>query len=245
MEGLPGRPGGPFPFSVRCSQTEMFELIPASEGKMDISMLVPVKRPRGRPPNPKPLTRVEAIAALADTNERITAAEQRRTGLLLACDHRALDQVEMELAELRRYAVRLDDLIRALEAQAREAEEEARRQFRCKIVDRFEHLLIIKAAPLEEELEETIAKADRLFREIIATREEARAAWPLADAHHNALAGSVDGCALSAAAVRTLLCFELYRVGARPVPTGGVAASPQPNFPGGVCPRLDLLTTPD
>src|SRR5262249_34679699 len=76
-------------------------------------------------------------------------------------------------------------------------------------------------------------------------REDARAAWPAGDSHTAALAANADGCALSSAAIATLVKYELYRIGSRPFVGGHPGAVGQPHFPGGACPRMEWAMTPE
>lgn len=115
---------------------------------------------------------------------------------------------------------------------------------RAELVVRFEKKLAA-ADTAAGELQDLVAQAETKFRIVIALREEARAAWPLADAHHNAVALTAEGCALSGHAVKVLLSYELYRIGARPFLGGRPGETQGQAFPGGICPDLRLSLQPE
>jgi hypothetical protein len=186
----------------------------------------------------------EARQVLVDINRRIEELSHRRDELLLAGDDRKLDAVDSELATAKTAAGRQSDRINLLQLAARREEAEAVAERRAGLVLRFEKKLA-EADRVADELQACIALADKLFRKLIEIRQDCRAAWPLSDAHHNALAGSPDGCALSGAAVRTLLMHEIYRVGARPIFGGRPGEIKQPDFPGGACPKIELHLQPE
>ena len=95
------------------------------------------------------------------------------------------------------------------------------------------------------ELQELIAQAEKKFRKIITLRSDARAAWPIADSHANAAAGTAEGAALSGGAVAKLLQFEFYRVGARPFLGGRPGEIKEQDWPGAVCPKNEWRGIPD
>ena len=157
----------------------------------------------------------EARQELVETNAKLSDTGRRRDQLLLAGDERGLDAIEQELASLQKAAVRQADRIRLLEEQARQEEAAAVVKRRADVVVRFEKKLA-EADREADELQNLLAQAEKKFRRIIELRSDARAAWPIGDSHANAVAGTAEGAALSGAAVKRLLSWHLYRIGARP-----------------------------
>ena len=157
----------------------------------------------------------EAQTELVETNAELSDTGRRRDQLLLANDAAGLDAIEVELANLQKAAVRQADRIKLLEEQARQEETDAVVKRRADLVVRFEKKLA-QADAEAEELQNLLAAAEKKFRRIIELRSDARAAWPIGDSHANAVAGTAEGAALSGAAVKRLLSWHLYRIGARP-----------------------------
>jgi hypothetical protein len=186
----------------------------------------------------------EAQQELLDTNAKLSDTGRRRDQLLLAGDERGLDAIEGELAGLQKAAVREADRIRLLEEQARQEEAAAIVKRRGDLVVRFEKKLA-ESDREADELQNLLAQAEKKFRRIIELRTDARAAWPIADSHANAAAGTAEGAALSGGAVAKLLQYEFYRVGARPFLGGRPGEIAEQNFPGAVCPRNEWRGMPD
>jgi hypothetical protein len=185
----------------------------------------------------------EAQTELVETNAKLSDTGRRRDQLLLAGDERGLDAIETELAGLQKAAVRQADRINLLEEQARQEEAAAVVKRRGDLVVRFEKKLQVADAKADE-LQATMAKAEQLFREIITLRTDARAAWPIGDSHANAVAGTAEGAALSGAAVKRLLSWHLYRIGARPFLGGRPGEIKEEDFPGAACPRNEARGRP-
>jgi hypothetical protein len=186
----------------------------------------------------------EAQQELLDTNAKLSDTGRRRDQLLLAGDERGLDAIEGELAGLQKAAVRQADRIRLLEEQARQEEAAAIVKRRGDLVVRFEKKLA-ESDREADELQNLLAQAEKKFRRIIELRTDARAAWPIADSHANAAAGTAEGAALSGGAVAKLLQYEFYRVGARPFLGGRPGEIAEQNFPGAVCPRNEWRGMPE
>jgi hypothetical protein len=185
----------------------------------------------------------EAQTELIETNGRLSDTGRRRDQLLLAGDDRGLDAIEVELASLQKAAVRQADRIRLLEEQTRQEEAAAVVKRRADLIVRFERKLA-QADAEAEELQNLLAQAEKKFRRIIELRTDARAAWPIGDSHANAVAGTAEGAALSGAAVKRLLSWHLYRIGARPFLGGRPGEIKEEDFPGAVCPRNEVRGRP-
>ena len=180
---------------------------------------------------------------MVETNAKLSDTGRRRDQLLLAGDERGLDAIEGELAGLQKAAVRQADRIRLLEEQARQEEAAAVVKRRGDLVVRFEKKLA-EADREADELQNLLAQAEKKFRRIIELRTDARAAWPIGDSHANAVAGTAEGAALSGAAVKRLLSWHLYRIGARPFLGGRPGEIVEESFPGAVCPRNEVRGRP-
>jgi hypothetical protein len=139
--------------------------------------------------------------------------------------------------------VRQADRIRLLEEQARQEEAAAVVKRRGDLVVRFEKKLA-EADREADELQNLLAQAEKKFRRIIELRTDARAAWPIGDSHANAVAGTAEGAALSGAAVKRLLSWHLYRIGARPFLGGRPGEIKEEDFPGAAVSRNEVRGRP-
>jgi hypothetical protein len=186
----------------------------------------------------------DARAALADASRRIGVLEAQRNAALLADDDPTAAKLYAELETLRGLARGHADKVALLEAEAAREEADAVIKRRADLTVRFEKKLA-QADAEAVELKDLIAQAEKKFRKIITLRTDARAAWPIADSHANAAAGTAEGAALSGGAVAKLLQYEFYRVGARPFLGGRPGEIAEQNFPGAVCPRNEWRGMPE
>ena len=118
----------------------------------------------------------EAQSEPINLNAELSDTGRRRDQLLLAADERALDAVEVEVANLQKAHERQVARIRLLEQQAKDEEADAVLQRRKAHVARFTKKLN-DADQVADELQATIELADKLFRKLITLREDARVAW--------------------------------------------------------------------
>jgi hypothetical protein len=186
----------------------------------------------------------DARAALADTSRQIGELKAQRNAALLADDDPTAAKLYAELETLRGLARGHADKVALLEAEAAREEADAVIKRRADLTVRFEKKLA-QADAEAVELKDLIAQAEKKFRKIITLRTDARAAWPIADSHANAAAGTAEGAALSGGAVAKLLQYEFYRVGARPFLGGRPGEIAEQNFPGAVCPRNEWRGMPE
>jgi hypothetical protein len=192
----------------------------------------------------KASTRLDAArTALADTSLQIAELETQRNAALLADDDPTAAKLYAELETLRSLARGHADKVALLEAEAAREEVEAVAKRRADLIVRFEKKLA-QADAEAVELQELLAQAEKKFRKIITLRTDARAAWPIGDSHANAVAGTAEGAALSGAAVKRLLSWHLYRIGARPFLGGRPGEIKEEDFPGAVCPRNEVRGRP-
>jgi hypothetical protein len=179
-------------------------------------------------------------ATLAEINARLASLTDRRRERLLAGDNAAaIGKIDSEIEAQQRAAKTEADRVLLLEREAATEAVAAENRRREAATDAFAAKLR-EADAAGDELQAVLEKADELFRKIIRCREEARAGWPLASAHFNALAGATDGAALSAHAVHALVRHEIHRIGSRPFLGGSPGVVGEVSFPGGMPPNLTL-----
>ena len=186
---------------------------------------------------------VDARTAHADANRQIGVLEAQRNAALLADDDATAAKLYAELETLRGLARGHADKVALLEAEAAREEADAVVKRRADLIVRFEKKLA-QADAEAEELQNLLAEAEKKFRRIITLRTDARAAWPIGDSHTNATAGTAEGAALSGAAVKRLLSWHLYRIGARPFLGGRPGEIKEEDFPGAACPRNEVRGRP-
>ena len=185
----------------------------------------------------------DARAALSDTSRKIGELEAKRNAALLADDDPTAAKLYGELETLRGLARGHADKVALLEAEAARDEADAVVKRRADLIVRFEKKLA-EADREADELQNLLAQAEKKFRRIIELRTDARAAWPIGDSHANAVAGTAEGAALSGAAVKRLLSWHLYRIGARPFLGGRPGEIKEEDFPGAACPRNEVRGRP-
>jgi hypothetical protein len=190
-------------------------------------------------------TLAEVREQAVDTAAKLTTLRSKRQAALLADNAAALDTIDSEIAALEKAASRQAERIQLLEEQARQQEAEEIARKRVALIAQFAKTLDL-ADTKGEELQATLEKADRLFREVVKLRQEARIMWPAGTSHTNSAANTAEGAALSGGAVIQLLRYEICRVGSRPTLGGRPGEVKEPDFPGGLNPRpLDWAGTPD
>jgi hypothetical protein len=185
----------------------------------------------------------DARAALADTSRQIGELEAKRNAALLADDDPTAAKLYVDLETLRALARGHADKVTLLEAEAAREEADAVVKRRADLIVRFEKKLA-EADREADELQNLLAAAEKRFRRIIELRTDARAAWPIGDSHTNATAGTAEGAALSGAAVKRLLSWHLYRIGAKPFLGGRPGEIKEEDFPGAACPRNEVRGRP-
>jgi hypothetical protein len=186
-----------------------------------------------------------ARSTLAEINARSAEATAKRKARLLAGDSAiSIGKLDAEITDLQRAAGTEVDRIRLLEVEAQREEAETVAKRRSALTERFAAKLA-EADALADALQADLARVEKTFRQIIKLRETARAAWPIGDSHHNAVAETPEGAAMSGGAVAALLKYELYRIGARPFLGGHPGARGEVAFPGGACPDLRWQMAPE
>jgi hypothetical protein len=192
------------------------------------------------------MTKLEkARGVLAETEAKIAALEGRRRVRLVAGDPAdIIGKLDEEISALQKAAAVETDRIGLLQEEARKADIEAIAKRRSGLINRFAKKLEAADA-VAAELEASVRKTTELFHQVIAMREEARAALPASNSHIEAAAGTMEGAAMSGAAIRGLLSYEFYRVSARPLKGGIPGERTVPSLPGAVCPQIMLQLQPE
>src|SRR5262249_15573499 len=126
--------------------------------------------------------------------------------------------------------------IRLLEVERDRAENERREAEKQSKIKRLEATLA-ERDKVGVELQAGITQADRLVRRMIELAEAAGCAWSWN-------AADLGAGLLSGPALRAALEVEIYRQGASPRLLGGQAEKFEESFPGGRCPRHDLIGLP-
>jgi hypothetical protein len=186
-----------------------------------------------------------ARADLQTIEQQINDIETQRATALLGDDDARAVELDLQLVKLRAQARVLGDKAELLTEQIEQEKRSAAAQQRAEIVDAFRQKLADGDA-VARRMQSTCAKLEKEFREVIRLREEARAAWPFGgDPHINSVVNTVEGCAMSAGAVRTLLAYELFRISHKPFLGGKPGARGEVSLPGSACPDLRLEGLPE
>jgi hypothetical protein len=198
--------------------------------------------PRTRAPTPAELVeRIRGDLAAAEVRlaqcerARVQFAELSVTDPAATKDYaEATRDVDLVRGEIGRLKLALA----GAEGKARQVEAERIARDQAAHVARVEALLAKRDQILGVELAETLAKAERLFREGIALSERVAAGWPFS--------GQDQIVALLVAnPIVRAVQLEIWRVGSRPFIGGNSLAKAEPSFPGGRCDDHRLRAQPD
>jgi hypothetical protein len=183
-----------------------------------------------------PLQRAQA--SLAATDGELSALLDARAVALAADDDVRAMELDGEIAAKERLRkVQLDKVgLRQAEAQ-REAAAQAVQVREAQIVE-VSHLFEARDAAVAD-LRDHLVAAEAAFRRVHELGQAARAAWPWPH-------GRVGATLTAASDLTQAVSAFLFKIGGRPSQTGGLhQASVPPAFPGGRCPQISLLQTPD
>jgi hypothetical protein len=182
----------------------------------------------------------KARAAMASNDADIARLVAERNAALLAdeVDEADVERLDGELARHQRRAKTLADRLSLLAAEEqREAAARAIQAREAKIVE-TEHLFVARDAAVAD-LRDHLVAAEAAFRRIHELNLAARAAWPW---DHGRVGGTLTA---ASDLVRETASF-LYRISGRAPQTGGeFRPDVPPSLPGGKCPRIEWLQTPD
>src|SRR5262249_15602508 len=124
-------------------------------------------------------------------------------------------RLDGELEGQRRLVRVLADQVGLLRTEADRAEAKRQGKQREALIERLARKLA-DADAIAVQLQDDVAQVEKRFRQVIELREQVRAAFNVSSSHARAARDAAEGCALSANAMRALLSYELFRVGAKP-----------------------------
>jgi hypothetical protein len=194
----------------------------------------------GETPPAAETTLQRAQAALASNDADIARLIAERNALLLqdALDEAGIARIDAELARHEHKRRTLGDRLVLLGAEQARLDAEAAAAAREARITEVERLLIERDAAAAD-LQKYLCKAEAAFRRVHELSREARNGWSWP---HGRVGAIMPG---SADLVRAVASY-LYKVGARPSRLGGeYTVDAPPNFPGGRCPRIELLQSPE
>jgi hypothetical protein len=170
----------------------------------------------------------------------VTEIVSRRDAALLAGEPAAaIREIDDELAE-QQHAERTEhDRILVLEKEVARQTRERQTKEREGLIGRVEAKFKLRNEAAAQ-LALAIKRADLEFRRVVDLSVDCDAAWPFA-AHERSAA------MLPATSILLAVQHELYRTGARPRLYGGQDRGVHPglHFPGGTCPKLELVNLPE
>jgi hypothetical protein len=180
----------------------------------------------------------KAQTALAATDGELSALLAARAEALTADDDIRAMELDGEIAAKERLRkVQLDKVgLRQAEAQ-REAAAQAVQAREAQIVQ-TEHLFVSREAAVAD-LRDHLVAAEQAFRRVHELGQAARAAWPWPH-------GKTGATLTAPSDLTQAVSSFLFKIGGRPTQTGGQhQANVPPAFPGGRCPKIEWLQTPD
>jgi hypothetical protein len=182
------------------------------------------------------LERAEAM--VAETAARMEDLVAQRRELLLVGSDDQIAEVDAKIAVAERLLRTRSDRVAALREQAeREAAEQRAADREAKIVE-IERTLIERDAAAAD-LQKYLCKAEAAFRRVFELGLAARTAWVWPH-------GRLGGVLSSGSDLRVATQSYLYKIGTRPARLGGeYPTDVPPAFPGGKCPKLEMLQQPD
>jgi hypothetical protein len=197
--------------------------------------------PSPPPPDVTPVPEsalAKARAALAAIEKELAwLARERDAALLADADDEAI-RLYGEIEGLQRTRRALTDKVALLSVQAAELEAAERAAAREARIVEIERTLIERDAAAAD-LQDHLRAAEAAFRRVFELGLAARTAW--AWPH-----GRLGGVLSSGSDLRVATMSYLYKIGGRPSALGGeYVVDALPSFPGGKCPRLELLQQPD
>ncbi len=191
-----------------------------------------------------PLKKVDTAAALAKAREVLAAINGRmaklgqdREAALIGDDDGEVFKLDQQIEESERLARTGRDRIRLLEMIARKEEAERVAKRRAALIERIGAKFAERDREAVE-LQKDLTSADARFRKMIELANECAAAWPWEQSQ-------IHAAGLSPATIKTLVSYELFRVGARPFLGGRPGEVAQQDFPGGQAPTLHLRGQPE
>jgi hypothetical protein len=178
-----------------------------------------------------------AQEALAQTTALIADLEAQRRAALLGDDDGVVSRLSNRLEGLRRQRQTDADRVAArFEVAEKESQAKAAAE-RDALITNIETQLAARDL-IASEMAAAIAQADRCFVKLIETARAIREAWPWVQ-------GDAGAGMLTEGTVVGAIRAELYRIGGRPLPGGGMENPyTAPTFPGAVPERLEWAMLP-
>lgn len=194
---------------------------------------------------PTPVQKIEAARQrVAELDAQLGDLAGKRRGLLIAgapADEIArfdgeLERLKCEQATEQERIDGLAEIIREQEVKAVIARKEKQIERNAKKLDQT-----LKDA---KELERIVANGIEIFHRICKTRNDLLPQFNLGDPETDMGIRNPDGAAMSPQSIATLLAFELFRQGARPITVPGTPIV-EPSWPKPISPRLEWAATPE
>jgi hypothetical protein len=183
-----------------------------------------------------PLSRAQI--ALQETAEQLKALSARRREALLTGTDDDVAVVDAEIEATQRLQRTRSDRVSVLLEQAAEEAAFARAAEREARIVETERLFIERDAAVAD-LKDHLVGAEQAFQRIHQLNLQARAAWEWPH-------GRVGGALLAASDLVRETASFIYRISGRPPQTGGeFRPDVPPSLPGGKCPRIEWLQTPN
>jgi hypothetical protein len=182
---------------------------------------------------------------LAEIESAIGALIEKRKARLLAGDSAPTiaSGIGKEISDLEALGAVERERQAGLAEQVREQEVAAAVERKNQQIARIEKRLGETVA-LARELESKFAECISLYHAIVKARVEVLPVFDLGDAEVQIATNNHAGAALTADSIASLLAFELYRQGARPLTVPGTPVL-EPSWPRPICPRTDQTLTPE
>jgi hypothetical protein len=189
-------------------------------------------------PNAEPVCALErAREALASTAETLGRLGRERDAALLADADDEVARLDDELARVQKTQKTLTDKVALMAAEASRLEAEQAALAHEARIKTAEDLFTRRDEAVAD-LQLHLQKAEAAFRKVHALGIEARTGWAWS---HGKLGGTLTTASDLVLATQS----SLYKLGGRPAPLGGAyPVDAPPAFPGGRCPRIELLQTP-
>jgi hypothetical protein len=185
---------------------------------------------------PEPVSALaRAQQALAENDRAIADLVAQRNALLVRdeVNDAEVERIDAELARHQHRQRTLSDRLSLLGEEARrEAAEQAALAHEAKIKTAED--LFTRRDEAAADLQRHLQKAEEAFRRVHALGIEARAGWPWAH-------GKLGGTMTTASDLIVATASYIYKIGSR---GGGRDPAGTPGFPGGKCPRIELMHNP-
>jgi hypothetical protein len=180
----------------------------------------------------------KAQHVLEETRGRLAALADQRNVTLLHGTDADVSKVDLEIEAANKLLRTHGDRVKLLEIEAEKEAAAKRAKELAALVDRVEKKLGERDA-IAAELASCVAAADAALVKLFACNRLIQAGWPWEGGH-------VGAVLLGDAAVLGVLGNEIFRVGGRVPPGGGMPPDPRgPSYPGAKCEELQWIMMPE